>query len=281
VNWILMVACLALVIAFEESGRLAAAYGIAVTGTMAITSLLFFVAARERWGWSLGRAAALVGLFLVVDLAFFIANAAKIAHGGWFPLAIAVVGFAVMSTWKRGRAILSERINTTSIPLKVFVGEMDERPPHRVPGTAVFMTSTRRGTPNVMLHHFKHNKVLHEQVIILTIVTDDVPDVATAQRIHYRDFGHGFWAVTAHYGFMETPQMGEVLRLCRRAGIPVKDGDTSYFLGRETLVEGRVKLMAGWRRRLFAFLSRNARSPTDFYGIPPNRVVELGTQIEL
>jgi len=281
VNWILMVACIALVLAFKNSDSLGAAYGIAVTGTMAITSLLFFTAARELWGWSLLRAGALLTLFLTIDLAFFLANAAKIANGGWFPLAVGVVGFAVMTTWKKGRRILAERIAAGSLPLKAFLADIETTHPHRVPGTAVFMTSTRRGTPPVLLHHFKHNKVLHEQVVILTIATDDVPEVPPDKRINHRSFGNGFFAVTAHYGFMETPQMREVMRLCRQAGLQIRDHDTSFFLGRETLVPARKPEMSTWRRRLFAFLSRNARPPTDFFAIPPNRVLEIGTQIEL
>jgi KUP system potassium uptake protein len=281
VNSILMVACIALVLVFQQSGRLASAYGIAVTGTMAITSVLFFTVARERWGWSAGRAGALVALFLIIDLAFFGANAAKIASGGWFPLAVGALGFAVMTTWKKGRRIVGERIAAGTLPLEAFIADIEASAPHRVPGTAVFMTSTRRGTPSVLLHHFKHNKVLHRQIIILTITTDDVPEVAPAERIHHRDFGCGFWAVTAHYGFMETAQMREVLRLCRQAGLQIRDHDTSFYLGRETLVPGRTPAMSGWRRRLFGFLARNARPPTDFFGIPPNRVLEIGTQIEL
>jgi KUP system potassium uptake protein len=281
VNGIMMVACLALVLSFRESSNLAAAYGIAVTMTMAVTSILFFVVVRERWGWRLGPALLMLVGFLISDLAFFAANTAKIVHGGWFPIAVATGAFTIMTTWKRGRSILAERIYAQSLPFKAFLADVEASKPLRVPGTAVFMTSTRRGTPNVLLHHFKHNKVLHEQVIILTIATDDVPEVSKKNRIRYKEFGNGFFAVTAHYGFMETPNMLEVMRLCRQAGISIKDNDTSYYLGRETLVEGKQPVMATWRRRLFSFLSRNARAATDFFGIPPNRVVELGTQIEL
>jgi KUP system potassium uptake protein len=217
----------------------------------------------------------------VIDLAFLGANLAKIAHGGWVPIVMAAGGFAVMTTWKRGRAILAERITAGSIPLKLFLADIEATKPYRVPGTAVFMTSTRRGTPNVLLHHFKHNKVLHEQVIILTITTDDVPEVHRKDRLRWKDLGQGFWAVTAHYGFMQTPSVREIMRHCRQAGIEIKEEDTSFFLGRETLVAGATSALPGWRRRLFSFLSRNARPPTDFFGLPPNRVVELGTQIEL
>jgi KUP system potassium uptake protein len=281
VTWMLLVGSLALTIGFGHSERLAAAYGIAVTGTMVVTSLLFFVAARERWGWSLARAGALLALFLVVDLAFLGANLAKIADGGWVPIVIALGGFTVMTTWKKGRSIVAARIAASTLPLKSFVEQLAGDRPHRVPGTAVFMSSTARGTPNVLLHFLKHNKILHERVIILTVVTEDVPEVPAAARIHFRDFGEGVWAATAHYGFRESPRVGEILRLCRQAGIPVRDHETSFFLGRETLVRAAHPTMAGWRRRLFAFLSRNAKPPTDFFKIPPNRVLEIGTQVEL
>jgi KUP system potassium uptake protein len=271
----------ALVLAFRESGRLAAAYGIAVTGTMAITSVLFYVAARKRWGWSRLHAGALLFLFLAFDLSFLAANSAKIADGGWFPLAVAAAGFTVMTTWKRGRAILAERIHAQSVPLQAFLADLAECKPHRVSGTAVFLTSTRRGTPNVLLHHFKHNKVLHRTVVIMTIATDDVPEVPNHQRLHHKEFGEGVYAVTAHYGFMQTPNIWELLRRLRKAGVPITESDTSFYLGRETLIAGPKGPMARWRRRLFSLLSRNARAATDFFGLPPNRVVELGTQIEL
>jgi KUP system potassium uptake protein len=281
INWMLMIACLWLVLAFKHSSALAAAYGISVTGTMAITSLLFFAAARERWGWGKWEAGLLVGLFLIIDLSFLGANLAKIVAGGWVPLAVAAAVFTVMTTWRRGRLILGERLASTTLPLKMFLADVERTGPYRVPGTAVFMTSTRRGTPGVLLHHFKHNKVLHEKVIILTIVTDDVPAVEKRHRIHFREFGPQFWAVTAHYGFMQTPRISEILRLCRQLGLDVREEQCSFYLGRETLVPGRMRAMSGWRRRIFAFLARNARPPTDFFGLPPNRVLELGMQIEL
>jgi KUP system potassium uptake protein len=281
VNWLLMLACLALVLSFGSSSGLAAAYGIAVTGTMAITSLLFYAAARERWGWSRAEAGALVAVFLVLDLAFLTANLAKVARGGWVPLVLAAALFAVMTTWKKGRALLADRMASTTMPLKVFMLDVDRHKPHRVPGTAVFMTSTRRGTPSVLLHHFKHNKVLHEQVIVLTIVTDDVPTVPPRHRIRFREFAPRFWAVVAHHGFMESPNIAEILRLCRQAGLDVRDAECSFFLGRETLVPARHRGLSPWRRKLFAFLSRNARPPSDYFALPPNRVCELGMQIEL
>jgi KUP system potassium uptake protein len=281
VNWLLMLACVALVLGFRSSGDLADAYGIAVTGTMAITSLLFYYVARGLWHWSALRAGSIVAVFLCVDLAFFAACSAKIMHGGWFPLVVAVVVFTVMVTWKRGRALLSERVAADSLPMSLFLADIESSKPHRVAGTAVFLSSTRRGTPNVLLHHFKHNKVLHKQVVILSIATDAVPEVADADKVRIKGFGQGFWAVTAHYGFKESPDVLEVLRRCTTLGLPLNEADTSFYLGRETLLSSRGHGMAEWRKVLFRFLSRNARSATDFFSIPPNRVVEIGAQIEL
>jgi KUP system potassium uptake protein len=281
VNWLLMIACVALVLGFQSSNNLADAYGIAVTGTMAITSVLFYYVARDLWHWSRLKAGGLVTVFLCFDLSFFAACSAKIAHGGWFPLLVAAVVFAVMLTWKRGRILLGERIAASSLPMALFLEDLERCNPHRVPGTAVFLSSTRRGTPNVLLHHFKHNKVLHKQVVILSIATDAVPEVADEDKVRIKAFGQGFWGVTAHYGFMETPKVLDVLARCQAQGMPINDADTSYYLGRETLFSGHAGGMAEWRKMLFRFLSRNARSPTDFFAIPPNRVVEIGAQIEL
>jgi KUP system potassium uptake protein len=281
VNWLLMLACVALVLGFRSSADLADAYGIAVTGTMAITSLLFYAVARGLWGWSRMRAGTIVAVFLAVDLAFFASCAVKIAHGGWFPLMVAATVFAVMVTWKRGRALLAERIAAETLPMGVFLADVETSKPHRVPGTAVFLSSTRRGTPTVLLHHFKHNKVLHKQVVILSITTDAVPEVPDDQKVKIKSFGQGFWGVTAHYGFKESPSVLDVLGRCRPLGLAIAENDTSFYLGRETLLSRRGQGMAEWRKMLFRFLSRNARSATDFFAIPANRVVEIGAQIEL
>jgi KUP system potassium uptake protein len=282
VNWGLAAACIALVLGFGSASKLAAAYGIAVTGTMSITSILFFAVARYRWKWSLPAAGGLVLLFLAVDLSFFSANLVKLAHGGWVPLAIGSVVFAVMTTWRRGRALLGQAFVAQTQPLDLFMGEFDVIKPQRVKGTAVFMTSNPKGVPPVLLHHFKHNKVLHEQVILLSIATEHVPDVPTSGRIlETNDLGHGFWQVSASYGFMQTPNVLEVLDLCAARGLVTSKADTSFFLGRETLILTHKRGLALWRKGLFAFLSRNARPANAFFQIPPNRVVELGTQIEL
>jgi KUP system potassium uptake protein len=281
INWLLMLSCLALVIGFKNSDRLASAYGIAVTGTMAITSVLFYFVARGRWGWSAPRTLTLVAAFLVFDLAFLGANLSKFLDGGWVPLLVAGAFFAVMTTWKRGRQLLADHAAGAVLPLKVLVDEIELSKPHRVAGTAVFLSSTRRGTPNVLLHHLKHNKVLHQQIIILSIATDAVPEVPQADRIRVKSFGAGFWALTAHYGFMQSPDVPALLRGLRTHGLVVKEQDCSYYLGRETLLLGGGGRMARWRKWLFSFLSRNSRSATDFFGLPANRVVEMGAQIKL
>jgi KUP system potassium uptake protein len=281
VNWALMVACVALVLGFRESSALADAYGIAVTGTMAITSMLFFFACRDIWHWSLWKAGSLLALFLCFDLGFFLACSTKIAHGGWFPLTVAWGIFTIMVTWKRGRTLLAQRIAADSLPMDIFLADIEATKPHRVPGTAVFLSSTRRGTPNVLLHHFKHNKILHKTVVILSVTTDAIPEVPDADKVRVKAFGQGFWGVTAHYGFKESPDVMDILRRCKGQGMPINEADTSFYLGRETLRSVKGRGMAEWRKVLFRFLSRNARSATDFFALPPNRVVEIGAQIEL
>jgi len=282
VNWGLLVACVTLVVGFGSSSRLAAAYGIAVTGTMSITSILFYSVAVSRWRWPKPRAAALVALFLCVDLSFFSANLPKLHHGGWVPLAIGSVVFTIMTTWRRGRMLLGQAFVAQTLPIDVFMADIEAMKPHRVQGTAVFMTSNPKGAPPVLLHHFKHNKTLHEQVLLLSIATQHVPEVPEAERVVRLDtLGHGFYQVTATYGFMQTPNVLELMDLCALKGLETRKTDTSFFLGRETLLITHKQGMARWRKMLFAFMSRNARPANAFFQIPPNRVVELGTQIEL
>jgi len=281
INWALMIACVALVLGFRASSNLAAAYGIAVTGTMSITSVLYYAVARLRWGWSRLGAGTVVAMFLAIDLAFFVANANKIESGGWFPLAIAVVVFAVMTTWRRGRAELGREMAAGMMPIDLFMQDLAVTKPHRVSGTAVFMTSTMGGIPPVLLHHFKHNKVLHEQVVLLSVVTEDVPVVSGRDRVELEELGHGFYRMTAHYGFMQNPNVLKTLRRGVRKGLNCDPETTSFYLGRETLLVTGKGRMARWRKVLFAFLSRNSRTATQFFGLPPNRVVEMGAQIEL
>ncbi len=280
VNRLLMVACLLLVLVFRESTALAAAYGIAVTGTMSITSVLFYRLTRQ-WQWPLWQSVGLLSVFLVIDLAFFAANAVKIGDGGWVPLVLAAAVFVVMTTWKRGRASLGRHIIANTLPMDLFLNDVRATKPHRVPGTAIFMTSNPDGAPPVLLHHFKHNRVLHSRVVMLSVQTRHVPEVPPAERIEAHEIGEGFWQVTARFGFMQTPDVMEALRTARARGLDCDVEGASFYLGRETLLTSGRTEMARWRKTLFAFLSRNAQPANMFFNIPPNRVVELGTQIEL
>jgi KUP system potassium uptake protein len=281
INWILMVACVALVVGFRSSGNLAAAYGIAVTGTMAMTSVLFYGVARGRWHWSRARALALVAAFLVVDLAFFGANVTKIARGGWVPLVVGAALFIVMTTWRVGRVELARVFAESTLPVDLFLDDVRRTGLLRVPGTAVFMTSSPDGIPPVLLHHVKHNKMLHEQVVLLSITTAQVPTVPAGKNFEVTELGEGFYRLTARYGFMQTPNVPRLLAASLAEGLAVDLDDTSYYLGRETLLTGGASKMASWRKALFAYLSRNSRPATQFFGLPPNRVVELGAQIQL
>jgi len=280
VNKALMVGTLLIVLGFRSSDALGAAYGIAVTGTMAITTMLFAVVARTQWNWPLWRVVLLSSCFFVFDFAFLGANALKIEQGGWVPLAIALSILTLMTTWKRGRAILAEIMLRSSMPLDLLLADIGRKRVHRVPGTAVFLTSVTDGAPVVLLHHLKHNKVLHQQVVLMSIVSADVPEVDDAERLEVTALDHGFFRVTAEYGFMETPNVPRILMMSDRYGLRARPGDTSYFLGRERLIPTGRSRMARWRKKLFSFMSKNARSATEFFGIPPNRVVELGAQIE-
>jgi KUP system potassium uptake protein len=277
-NWLLMVGCIALVLAFRTSSNLAAAYGIAVTGTMAITSYLFYLVCRRRWGYSRARGLAFLIPFLAIDLAFFAANAAKIRDGGWFPLVAGAAVFVVMTTWWRGRTRLSTIMDAGVVPDELFLADLAAAPPHRVRGTAVFMSSTPGGIPNVLMHHLKHNQVLHAQVVLCSLQTESVPYVGAERALEVRDLGHGFVRLTARVGFMQSP---DVPQLIARSGVRSDPATTTYYLGRQTLVIARHGLLGRWRRHLFAFLARNARPPTAFFNLPPNRVVELGLQIEM
>jgi KUP system potassium uptake protein len=280
VNWTLMIACIAVVLAAGTSSRLAAAYGIAVTGTMTITSVLFYSVARERWGWPRMGAGLLTGAFLVVDLAFFGANVVKFSQGGWFPIVAGVAVFTLMWTWKDGGRWRSEEFGKQRVRFEDFLLGLKVDPPLRVRGTAIFMTQDPEGTPPALLHHLKHNQVLHEQVIILTFQTANVPEVPASERVEVIQLSHGFWRLIGRWGFMETPNVPQVLRLAAEAGLATT-GRRSFFLGRETFVPGGRSGMARWRKRLFMFMVRNARSPAEFFGIPPNDVVELGAQIQM
>ena len=281
VNTALMVSCLALVFSFKESAALAAAYGIAVTGTMAITSVVFFYVVRRAWGWSLLKAVPLLVLFLAFDLPFFVANAVKLGEGGWFPVSIALGLFLLMTTWKRGRQELSSRF-TQMMPLSVLLDDLSSHhAPTRVRGTAVFMSGNVDGTPPVLLHHLKHNQVLHQQVVLLSIVPEDVPRVPRDEQLEVKALGSGFYRVLWHSGFMETPNVPAIMRRARKQDLVTEANTTSYFLGRETLLTHGKSTMGRWRKLLFAFVSRNALPATSYFGLPPGRVVELGMQVDL
>jgi KUP system potassium uptake protein len=284
INHILMVVCILLVFMFQSSSALAGAYGISVMGTMIITTSLMFLVARRRWQWPLWRAGLVLIVFLSIEVPFFMANLPKIAHGGWFPVVMCVVVFSAMTTWKKGRAALVKRLHAKFYPIKDFVKKLGEGDVEvkRVKGTAVFMTPNPRMTPPSLLHHVEHNQVLHDQVILLAIVTADVPVVATKDILEVHSFGEGIYELIAHYGFMQTPKVGRLLRIARaQYGIVTEERDTTYYLGRDILLTDGPEPMWRWRKTLFSFLSRNSVSATAYFGIPPNRVVELGMQVNL
>ena len=283
VNWMLMISCIALVLGFGSSSNLAAAYGVAVTTTMVITTILFYVLVRRKWNWSRWVAVPVAGFLLVITGAFWSASMVKIPDGGWVPLLIGAAIFALMTTWRTGREILSERIGRRSLPLIDFVDSMIEHPPTRVPGTAVFMFRDADATPPALLHNLKHNKILHEHVVFLAVHTENAPHLPEATRAVIEPLGGGMHSVLLRYGFMEDVDVPKALMaLNGQYDLDLRPMATTYFLGREKLIASKqTRGMALWRERLFAVMSRNARSATDFFRLPPNRVVELGAQVEL
>jgi KUP system potassium uptake protein len=249
---------------------------------MVITTVLVFFVMGERWRWSAAAAWGITAAFLAVDLAFFGANIIKVEHGGWFPLAAGWAVFIIMATWRRGREILAMRLLDNTEPLDSFLARIAADPPLRVPGTGVFMTGRLSGTPPMLLHHLAHNQVLHEQVVLLTVVTEEVPRVPAAERLEVMVLEQGFSRVIVHYGFMQNPNVPVALRECEPFGLKVELDATTFFLGRETLIPTmKVPGMMLWREKLFAFLARNSLQATAFFNIPPERVVELGIQVEI
>ncbi len=282
VNNAMMVACLGLVLAFKSSSGLAGAYGIAVTATMGITSVIYFYVVHTLWRWSYWKTVPLIALFLVFDVTYLSANLLKILDGGWFTLTVAGVIMLAIVTWRDGKLALGRQFASMGLPINLFLESLvASNRPIRIPGTAVFMSVSTAGTPITLLHHYKHNKVLHEQILLLSITSSETPFVPQASRLEVSSLGHGFFRIIARYGFMQTPSVPEILRLARTHGLDVKLESTTFYLGRETLLTGGHTKMAGWRKAMFAFMSRNAWNATTFFGIPPGRVVELGSQVEL
>ncbi|WP_309670657.1 potassium transporter Kup, partial [Gemmatimonas sp.] len=265
INVALMIGTVCIVLGFKSSAALGAAYGIAVTGTMSITTLLFAVVARTRWNWPLWQVASLAAFFFIVDFAFLGANVIKIAAGGWVPLVLAAALVLLMTTWKRGRLALQQLLQRAGLPLDLMLDELGRRPAPRVPGTAVFLTSDSKGAPVVLLHLLKHNKALHQQVVLLSITASNVPTVPREERVTVSSLDHGFWRVTARYGFMESPDVPAVLAQCAEQGIIARPMETSYYLGHERLLPTGSTKMAGWRKRLFVLMARNSQSAAQFF----------------
>jgi len=281
VNYTLMLACIGVVVGFKESNSLAGAYGIAVTGTMIITSLLFFLVLTHYRRWPLWKVMPLVGIFIAFDIAFFVGNTFKIIDGGWFPLFVAAIVALVMTTWKKGREELYRNLIGARLPVESFLADLPRSHIPRVSGTAVFMTLSPLGTPRTLLHNVKHNHVLHEQVVFLSIMAKDTPIVPVSERIKIQDLGQGFYRIEAFYGFMQKPNVPQIMKIAAQYGVITDPMTTTFYLGRETLLTSGKSKMMKWRKSLFALMSRNAGNPTSYFGIPANRVVELGAQVEL
>jgi len=281
INWILMIACIGLVIGFQTSSNLASAYGVAVTTDMVFTTILFAVVARNRWKWSKWLVALMGLILLTIDLGFWGANLPKIPSGGWFPLVIAGVMFTVMTTWKHGRSILGDRLSEKIVPHKKFIQRIEQEEPRRIPGTAVFMDSNPKGTPQALLHNLEHNKILNERVILLTLIPREIPHVPDKERIDIKSLGHNIYSINASIGFTEDPDVPAILRKCETDGTGFEISETTFFLGRETMLATKKPGMAIWREKLFAWMSRNAERAASHFRIPSDRVIEIGTQIEL
>lgn len=280
-NWALCISTIWLVMTFRSSSNLASAYGLAVTGTMVTTTILAYFVARRNWGWSRLTALLVVAFFLVFDMAFFSANLPKVPDGGWFPLLIGALFYFLMSTWQRGRAIVAERLKRNALPLSQFVKDVERQKPFRVPGIAIFMTSDPDSTPAALLHNLKHNKILHERLAVLTISTTDEPYVRSKDRVEFHNLAPNMFRVVANYGFMQTPNIFEILESAKKKGFDYLFEDITFFLGRETILPSSYPGMALFRERIFAFMLRNAQRATAFFQIPPDQVIEVGIQVEI
>ncbi|MCP1647371.1 potassium transporter Kup [Pseudomonas sp. GD04087] len=281
VNWALMVGVVLLVLGFESSAALASAYGVAVTGTMLMTTLLMGVVIWLMWKWPLWLAIPFFLMMLFVDTLFFAANLPKVVQGGAFPVIAGIGLFILMTTWKRGRQLLVDRLDEGSLPLPLFISSIRSQPPHRVQGTAVFLTARTDAVPHALLHNLLHNQVLHEQVVLLTVVNEDSPRVAPDRRFEVDAYGEGFFRVVLHFGFIEDPDIPQALKLCHLNELDFSPMRTTYFLSRETVIPSKLIGMARWREALFAFLLKNANGNLRYFNLPLNRVIELGTQVEI
>ncbi len=281
VNWLMLVGTVLLVLGFRKSDNLAGAYGVAVSLTMLITTLLMFLVMRRLWNWPPVAAYAVTVPFLLIDLSFFGSNLLKVQDGGWVPLGIALASIVVMTTWQRGRGLLNRKLVDAAVATGDFLRDVAVMKPHRVSGVAAFLTGNPDGIPRTLLHNFKHNKIIHEQVVLLTVKTEDIPRVPEAERSQVRVLPEGFHQILLRYGFSEDPDIPAALRNIRIEGLDLNPMNVTFFLGRETLILAREKNMRFWRKHLFAFLSRNARDASKFFRIPPNRVIEVGIQVEL
>ncbi len=280
VNWTMLVLVLMLVLGFRQSSNLAAAYGTSVTGTMFLSSCMMAVLIFSVWKWNRWLATLVVGTALIVDGAYFTANLTKIPDGGWFPLLVGIIVFTVLTTWARGRYLMQQRMKEAAMPIEVFI-KSASKAATRVPGTAVFMTSSPDGVPHALLHNLKHNKVLHERILVLTVVIDQVPFVSEDQRMEVRDLGEHFYRMVLRYGFMQQPDVPRALTQVQDCGPQIRMMDTSFFLARQTLLPSKTPGMRIWREKLFAWMLRNAESAMEFFRLPTNRVVELGSQVEI
>lgn len=274
-----MLCTIVLVAGFQTSSRLAAAYGVAVTSTMIITTLLFFVVARHRWNWPLAWAAPLAGLFLLVDVPFFMANLSKILHGAWFPLVIGAAFFTLMRTWAEGRRILAARLQSAALPVHRFIVDLSSHPPHRIEGDAIFLTGSRSVVPVALAKNVRHNQVVHSRTVLLHFRVEDVPRVPNLEKIQTEKLGGGFHRIIARYGFMEDPSLDHVFTLARGQGLDLNPQTASFYIGRENLVMGHPPGMARWRGNLFMFMSRNATDATSFFKVPADQVIEVGVRL--
>ena len=281
VNWMLMICTIALVFGFQSSSKLAAAYGVAVTATMLITTTLFFIVARRRWQWPWCGPCRWSFSFFMVDVPFFVANISKILHGAWFPLVIGAAFFTLMLTWAKGRRILAAQLRKLMPPVHQFIADLAGNPPNKIEGDAVFLTGSPHVAPVALAKNVKHNKVVHSRTVLLNFQVEDVPRIPNLEKIQTEKLGGGFYRLTARYGFMEEPKLDAVLGLARGQGLDLNPETTSFYIGRESLAIAENSLMARWRANLFIFMSRNAADASSFFNLPADQVIEVGVRLTI